>query len=126
MFDFSYLRLDVDLLGGIFVKPAHVDLTVKVSDVADDGVVLHAVKVTEGNMELVTVDINTQNKSSCSFSSGRNLLSQDDVLTASGGDKDVSFLTSFIHGRYLVAYKERGLYTCQFSNNGLLFILFLI
>lgn len=45
----SYLRLDVDLLCGVFVEPAHVDFTVKVSDVADDGVVLHVLKVAEGN-----------------------------------------------------------------------------
>lgn len=33
-----------------------------------------------------------------------NLLSQDDVLTASGGDKDVSFLASLVHGGHLVTY----------------------
>lgn len=47
-FRVSYLRLDVDLLCSIFVEPAHVDLTVKVTDVADNGVVLHVLKVTEG------------------------------------------------------------------------------
>lgn len=49
----SYLRLDVDLLDSVFGEPAHVDLTVKVSDVADDGVVLHVFKVTEGNTQLL-------------------------------------------------------------------------
>lgn len=42
-----------------------------------------------------------------------NSLSQDDVLTTGGGDKDVSFLTSLIHGGDLIAYratvKTRGL-----------------
>lgn len=48
----SYLRLDVDLLDSVFGEPAHVDLTVKVPNVADDGVVLHVFKVTEGNTQL--------------------------------------------------------------------------
>lgn len=43
----SYLGLDVDLLC-VFVEPADVNFTVKVSNVADDGVVLHALKVAEG------------------------------------------------------------------------------
>lgn len=34
-----------------------------------------------------------------------NVLSQDDVLAASGGDEDVSFLTSLVHGGNLVTYK---------------------
>ena len=46
-FSFSHLRLDVDLLSCVFVEPAHVDLAIKVSDVADDGVVLHVLKVAE-------------------------------------------------------------------------------
>lgn len=43
----SYLGLDVDLLC-VLVQPADVNFAVKVSDVADDGVVLHALKVAEG------------------------------------------------------------------------------
>lgn len=43
-----YLRLDVDLLC-VVVEPAYVDLAVEVSDVADDGVVLHLLKVAAGN-----------------------------------------------------------------------------
>lgn len=43
-----YLRLDVDLLG-VLVEPAYVDLAVEVSDVTDDGVVLHVLKVAAGN-----------------------------------------------------------------------------
>lgn len=43
----SYLGLDVDLLC-VFVEPAYIKFTVKVSDVADDGVVLHVLKVAEG------------------------------------------------------------------------------
>ncbi len=34
-----------------------------------------------------------------------NLPSQDDVLTAGGGDEDVSFLASLIHGGDLVTYR---------------------
>lgn len=34
-----------------------------------------------------------------------NVLSHDDVLAASGGDEDVSFLTSLVHGGDLVTYK---------------------
>lgn len=41
-----YLRLDVDPFC-VFVEPAYVDFAVKVSDVADNGVVLHLLKVTE-------------------------------------------------------------------------------
>lgn len=43
-----YLRLDVDLLRGVGVEPAHVYLAIKMSDVAHYGVILHALKVTEG------------------------------------------------------------------------------
>ncbi len=41
----SYLSFDVDFLRCMFVEPLHVNLTVKVANVADDGVVLHLVKV---------------------------------------------------------------------------------
>lgn len=44
----SHLRLDVDFGFGVFGQPGHVDLAVKVSNVADDGVVLHVLKVAEG------------------------------------------------------------------------------
>lgn len=44
----SHLRLDVDFGFGIFGQPGHVDLTVKVSNVADNGVILHVFKVAEG------------------------------------------------------------------------------
>lgn len=50
-FQFSYLRLDVDLLCSVFGEPAHVDLTVKVADVTDDGVVLHFFKVTDSKTQ---------------------------------------------------------------------------
>lgn len=42
----SYLGLDVNLFC-VFVEPANVDFAVKVSNVADNGVVLHLLKVTE-------------------------------------------------------------------------------
>lgn len=37
-----------------------------------------------------------------------NLLSLNDVLTASGGDKDVPFLRSLVHGGNLISYSGRG------------------
>lgn len=46
-----HLGLDVDFGFGVFGEPGHVDLTVKVSNVADDGVVLHVLKVAEGQSE---------------------------------------------------------------------------
>lgn len=52
-FSFSYLRLDVDLLGSVFVEPGHVDLTVKVSNVTDDGIILHVLKVAEGKIQTI-------------------------------------------------------------------------
>ena len=54
---FSYLRLDVDLFGGVFVEPAHVNLTIKVSDVTDDGVILHVLEVTGGDKQLLTCNL---------------------------------------------------------------------
>lgn len=44
----SYLGLDVDLRCSIFVEPVHIDLTVKVTDVTNDGVVLHVLEVAAG------------------------------------------------------------------------------
>lgn len=46
-----YLRFDVDLSSSVLVQPAHVDLTVKVTDVTDNGVVLHLFKVPERDIE---------------------------------------------------------------------------
>lgn len=44
----SYLRFNVDLLGCLLIEPFHVDLAVEVSDVADDGVIFHLLKVPVG------------------------------------------------------------------------------
>lgn len=44
-----YLRLDVHLLYRIFIEPADVDLTVKMPDVTDNGVVFHVLKVSKEN-----------------------------------------------------------------------------
>lgn len=41
----SYLRFNVDLLGCLLIEPFHVNLAVEVSDVADDGVIFHLLKV---------------------------------------------------------------------------------
>lgn len=41
----SYLSFNVDLLGCVVIEPLHIDLAVEVSDVADDGVILHLLKV---------------------------------------------------------------------------------
>ena len=58
----SALRLDVRLLLAVLLQPLDLDLAVKVADVADDGVVLHRHEVLAG----------------------------EDILAASGGDKDVT------------------------------------
>lgn len=44
----SHLRLDVDFGFSVFVQPAHVDFTVEVSDVTDDSIILHVLKVAAG------------------------------------------------------------------------------
>ena len=64
------LGLNVDLLDGVGGKPLGVDLTVEVTNVADDGVVLHEGEVLAG----------------------------DDVLAAGGGDEDVTLLGGLLHG----------------------------
>lgn len=51
-----YLRFDVDFLRCMFIEPLHVDLAVKVAYVADDGVILHVLKVSVGK---ITPHMNT-------------------------------------------------------------------
>ena len=65
-----HLGLDVGLQLGVLLQPLDLDLTVEVTDVADDGVVLHHHEVLAG----------------------------DDVLTASGGHEDVTLGDSLVHG----------------------------
>ncbi len=75
-----HLRLDVDLLDGVLVEPFDVELEVKVTDVAQDGVVVHVLKVTRG----------------------------DDVLAARGGHEDAALGRRLLHGGHLEAL-HRGL-----------------
>ena len=69
------LGLDVGLDLEIFLKPHHLDLAVNMTNVADDGVILHQHGVLVG----------------------------EDVLAAGGGDKDVKPFHAVIHGGHLVA-----------------------
>eukprot|EP00128_Syssomonas_multiformis_P016851 Colp12_sorted_trinity150504_noHs@2414 len=68
------LGLDVDTLSGVGVKPRHIDLAVEVTDVAEDGVLLHLLEV----------------------------VGADDALATSGGDEDVGLLDSLVEGGDLV------------------------
>lgn len=68
------LGLDVDLVDGVLLQPGDVQLDVKVTNVADDGVILHDGKV----------------------------LATDNVTAAGGGDKDVGLLDGILHGGDLV------------------------
>ena len=56
------LGLDGDLLGGVGLEPGNVDLNVEVTDVADNGVLTHGLEV----------------------------LANEDVTAASGGDEDLT------------------------------------
>jgi len=66
------VNLGLDVLNGssVGLDPGDIDFNVKVTNVADNGIVLHVLKV------------NTS----------------DDITATSGGDKDVSFLDSVLHG----------------------------
>merc|ERR1719400_1990483 len=68
-----HLGLDVGLQLGVLLQPLDLDLTVKVPDVADDGVILHHHEV----------------------------LASDNVLAASGGHEDVTPADSIVHGGHL-------------------------
>ena len=67
-----HLRLDVVLLG-VLVEPFRLDLTVEVTDVADDGILLHDHQVLVG----------------------------DDVLASGGRDEDSGLGSSLLHGGHL-------------------------
>lgn len=69
------LGLDVGVLDGSLLEPGDVNLDVEVSDVADDGVLLHDGEVLAG----------------------------DDVTVSGGGDEDVGLGGSLLHGGDLVA-----------------------
>ena len=70
-----YLWLDGDFLDGVVIEPLDVELAIEVSDVAEDGIVMH-----ELNMRAV-----------------------DDVLAASRGDKDATAWGGLLHGGDLEA-----------------------
>ena len=63
------LGLDVDLLGGVGLEPCDIDFDVEVTNVADDGVLLHDLKVLGG----------------------------DDVSASGGGDEDIGLGSSLLH-----------------------------
>merc|ERR1711872_41931 len=69
------LGLDVGLQLTVLLQPLDLDLAVKVTDVADDGVILHLKEV----------------------------FASEDVLAAGGGDEDVASGDSIINGGDLVA-----------------------
>ena len=68
-----HLGLDVGLQLGVLLQPLDLDLAVEVTDVADDGVILHLHEVFAG----------------------------DDVLAPSGGDEDVTPGDGVVHGGHL-------------------------
>jgi len=69
-----YLRLDVSLALSVLLQPLNLDLTVEVTDVADDGVVLHLEKV----------------------------FADEDILASSGGDDNIASTDGVIDGCDLV------------------------
>lgn len=77
-----HLRLDVHLLHTVLVQPLDVDLNVKMTDVADDGVITHGTEVFASN----------------------------DITASSGGDKDGgTLLDGILHGGYLWGGRVLGL-----------------
>ena len=71
--------LRLDLLPLVFLQRGDVDLAVKVTDVADDGLVLHL----------------------------RHVVVVDDVNVAGAGDEDVGLVASVVHGHHAVAFHRR-------------------
>jgi len=73
------LGLDGDALhAGVVLQPKHVDLIVKVTNVANNGIVLHFPHV----------------------------VNHDDVLVTGGGDKDISLRNNILQGQNLKAFHE--------------------
>lgn len=64
------LGLDVHDADGVLLQPRDINLAVKVTNVADDGIITHGHEVLGGN----------------------------DALAAGGGDEDVTLLGSLVHG----------------------------
>lgn len=69
------LGLDGDLLDGVGLEPGNVDLNVEVTNVADDGVLTHGLEV----------------------------LANEDVTAAGGGDENLTLRGGVLHGNDLVA-----------------------
>lgn len=80
-YDCLYLRFDVYFLFGICVEPCHVYLTVKVTDVAQNSIILH----------------------------DRKMVLSDDVATAGGRHEDVGSRTSIFHRRHLKSCQQQTL-----------------
>lgn len=70
------LRLDVNNGGSVGLQPGNIDFNVKVTNVTDNGIILHGFKVT----------------------------TDDDITTTGGGDEDVSFVDSFFHGSNFITF----------------------
>jgi len=68
------LGLDGDLLGGVGLEPGNIDLNVEVTNVADNGVLTHGLEV----------------------------LANEDVTAAGGGDEDLTLRSGVLHGDDLV------------------------
>lgn len=80
------------------------------SDVTDDGVIFHVLKVAAGKTRDLSclIILIKQNKHTKFLLFKRSIPAEDDVLTASGGDKDVSLFTGLVHGGDLITYTATG------------------
>lgn len=85
------LGLDVDTLDGVSLEPGNVNFNVKVTNVADNSIILH----------------------------DREVLASDNVTAASGGDEDLAFLDSFLHGGDFVTFHSslKGVDGVNFSDD---------
>ena len=64
------MRLDVGLLSTVFFQPFDIDFTIEMSNITNDGIVLHPLKV----------------------------LASDDIFATSGSDKDGATIDTVIKG----------------------------
>ena len=71
-----HLRFNVDDALGRLLEPGNIDFNIKMTDITDNGVVLHGVE----------------------------MFSRDDIATSSCGDKDVSSRSGIFHGDDFVAF----------------------
>ena len=85
---FVYLGLNGVLLGTVIIQPFHIQLTIKVTNVANNGIFQHLFKDT----------------------------SSDDALTTSGGDKNTSLLDNLLNGGNLITFiKTSSSYTTYYQ-----------